>query len=80
MNSRLLIIIIIFFFFQKLGLLACSGFRTYYSEAYESIWTVGRTPWTGNRPVARTLLTQDTTTQKNADTHPCLEWDSNPRS
>jgi len=24
--------------------------------------------------------TKDNTTQKNADTHLCLEWDSNPRS
>jgi len=30
--------------FQGLGLLACSGFRTYFYEIYESIWTVGRTP------------------------------------
>jgi len=29
--------------------------------------TFGRTPWTGDRPVARPLPTQDT--------HPCLEWD-----
>jgi hypothetical protein len=26
------------------------------------------------------LPTQDDTTQKNANTHPCLDWDSNPRS
>jgi len=23
---------------------------------------------------------EDSTTQKNADTHPCLEWDSDPWS
>jgi len=26
------------------------------------------------------IYTQDNTTQKNADTHPCPERDSNPRS
>jgi hypothetical protein len=31
---------------------------------------------TGVCPVARLLL--HTTAQKNSDTHPCLEWDSNP--
>jgi len=43
-------------------------------------WTFGGTPWTGDRLVARPLPIQDSTTQKNADTHPCVEWDSNPRS
>jgi hypothetical protein len=44
-------------------------------ETYESIRTFGRTSWTGDRPDARPLPLQDNTTQKNADTHPCLEWD-----
>jgi hypothetical protein len=44
-------------------------FRIYSSETYESIWTVGMTPWTGDQPDARPLPTQDNTTQKNADTH-----------
>jgi hypothetical protein len=39
-----------------------------------------RTPWTSDQPVARPLPTQDNTTQKDADRHPCLERDSNPRS
>jgi hypothetical protein len=42
--------------------------------------TIGRTPWTGDRPDARPLPTQDKTTQRNADTHPCPEQDSNLRS
>jgi hypothetical protein len=75
-----IIVIIIISLFQGLGLLSCSGFRTYFSETYESIWTHGSTRWTGDRPDARPLPTQDNTTQKNADTHPCPEWDSNPRS
>jgi len=33
-----------------------------------------------NHPNARPLPTQDSTTQRNADTHPCLKRDSNPRS
>jgi len=40
----------------------------------------GRTHWTGDRPIARPLPTQDGTTQKNTDVHPYLERDSNPRS
>jgi hypothetical protein len=45
---------------------------------YVSIWTFGRTPWTGGQPGARPLPTQDNKTQKNADTHPCPKRDSNP--
>jgi hypothetical protein len=40
----------------------------------------GRTPQTSYQPVARPLPTQDNTTQKDADKHPCLKRDSNPRS
>jgi hypothetical protein len=39
--------------------------------------TVDRTPWTGDQPVARTLLTEDNTNREKR-THPYLEWDSNP--
>jgi len=31
-------------------------------------WTFGRTLWMGNQPDTRHLPTQDSTTQKNADT------------
>jgi len=34
----------------------------------------------GDQPIAKPLPKQDSTTQKNADTYPYLEWDSNPRS
>jgi hypothetical protein len=34
---------------------------------------------TSDQPVARPLPTQDNTTQTDADKHPCLERDSNPR-
>jgi hypothetical protein len=40
------------------------------------LYTVGKTPWTGNQPVARPLPIHRT----NAHRHPCLQWDSNPRS
>jgi hypothetical protein len=38
-------------------------------EIYESSWTFGRTPWTGDQPDTRPLPTQDNTTQKNEDKH-----------
>jgi hypothetical protein len=47
------------------------------------IYTDGRTPWTSDQPVARPLPTHTTTQTQNKGTqyrHPCLEWDSNPRS
>jgi hypothetical protein len=47
---------------------------------YESIWTFGRTPWTGDQPATRPLPIQDNTTRKNADPHPCPKWDSNLQS
>jgi hypothetical protein len=40
------------------------------------LYRVGRTPWTGDRPVARLLPTH----RINAHRHPWLEWDSNPQS
>jgi hypothetical protein len=46
-------------------------------------YTVGRTPWTGDQPVANPLPTYWTTQTQNKlikCRHPCLEWDSNPRS
>jgi hypothetical protein len=49
--------------------LACSGFRTNFSEPYESIWTVGRTPWTGDRPDARPLPTHRITQHRKTRTH-----------
>jgi hypothetical protein len=45
-----------------------------------SLYTIDRTPWTGDQPVARPLPTQDNTDRINSDRHQCLEWDSTPRS
>jgi hypothetical protein len=42
---------------------ARSGSEVYF-WTYESIWTIGRTPWTGDQPDARPLPAQDNTTQK----------------
>jgi hypothetical protein len=51
--------------------------------SFSILYTVGRTPWTGDQPVARPLPTHRTTQTQNKCTqygHPCLELDSNPRS
>jgi hypothetical protein len=45
------------------------------------LYTVGRTPWTVDQPVARPLPTHRTTHTQNKRTqyrHPCLDWNSNP--
>jgi hypothetical protein len=41
---------------------------------------VGRTPWTGDQPVARPLPTHRTTQTQNKHKHPGLQWDSNSGS
>jgi hypothetical protein len=47
-------IIIVVVVSQVLGLLAVLV-QNLFSETYEYIWTVGRTPWTGDRHDARPL-------------------------
>jgi hypothetical protein len=44
------------------------------------LYLVGRTPWTADQPVARPLPTHGNTNRIKAHRHPCLEWDSSPRS
>jgi hypothetical protein len=45
------------------------------------LYTVGRTSWTEDQPVARLLATNRTTQTQNKRTQiSCLEWDSNLRS
>jgi hypothetical protein len=46
------------------------------------LYAVHRTSWTGDQPVARSLPTHKTAQMQNKRTqrHPCLQWDSNPRS
>jgi hypothetical protein len=63
-----------------LGPLRCFDSKFDFWNLWIYFWIFGKTPWTGDRPVARPLPTQDSTTQKNADTHPCFEQDSNARS
>jgi hypothetical protein len=45
-------------------------------------YTDGRTPWTGDEPVARPLPKHriPQTQNKSTHRHPCLEWDSNRRT
>jgi hypothetical protein len=43
------------------------------------LYTVGRTPWTSDQPVARPLPTQDNSNRINVDKHPHFEWGSKPR-
>jgi len=46
-------------------------------------WSTGQLyllPYLGDRPTAKPLTTQGSTTQKNTDIHPCVEWDLNPQS
>jgi hypothetical protein len=59
----IIIIIIIIIFLQGLGQrpVPVQKFKFW---TYESIWTVGRTPWRVDQPDARPLPTQDNTTQK----------------
>jgi len=65
--------------FHGLGPLTCS-YSELTSETVNAFRHFGRTPWTGDRPIARPIPTQDSTTQKYADIHPCLERVSNRRS
>jgi hypothetical protein len=64
-----IIVVVVVVVFQALGLLDCSGFRNYFSETYESIWTVGRTPWTGDRPDAKPLPTHRAAQHRKTRTH-----------
>jgi hypothetical protein len=74
------IYIILIFLLQLYGLgpVTCPN-----SELLLKLWstsTSSRTPWTRDQPDARPLPTQDSTTQKHKDKHPCHKRDSNPRS
>jgi hypothetical protein len=44
------------------------------------LYKVGRTSWAVDKPVARPLPTRQHKHRINLDIHPCLMWDSNPRS
>jgi hypothetical protein len=64
-----------FFYLDRLASLACS-----HSELILKLlilYTVGRTPWMEDQPIAWTLNIQDNKHRINADRYPCL--DSNPR-
>jgi hypothetical protein len=57
---------------------SCSNFLEHRADFSDSfiIFKDGRTPWTGDQLVARPLPKHRTTQTK----HPCLVWDSKPRS
>jgi hypothetical protein len=66
-----------FLFFTSIPLIPYSygvGVLFYSSDLY----TIGRTPWTSDRPDARPLPKYRTT--KTPHKRPCPEWDSNARS
>jgi hypothetical protein len=65
--------------FHGIGPLACSE-PELTSEAVNPFRYFGGTPCLGDRPVARPVRTQDSTTQKDADIRPCLKRDPNPQS
>jgi hypothetical protein len=50
--------------------------------SYLNFYTVGRTPWMVDQPVAKRLTVHIKQHKHtiNADIHPYLKWDSNPRS
>jgi hypothetical protein len=54
--------------FQGLGLLACFGSEFIFCNL-SIYWTVGRTPWRGDRPDARPLPTHRTTQHRKTRTH-----------
>jgi hypothetical protein len=64
-------------FFLNLLLLYLYGVEV--SKFYFLSKTVGRTSWMRDRSVARPLPNTNRI-NTNTNKHPCLEWDSNPRS
>jgi hypothetical protein len=48
--------------------------------SFSFLSTVDRTHWTSDEHVARPLPIHRTTQTQNKRKHPCLEWDSKPRS
>jgi hypothetical protein len=74
-NVLLLLLLLLWLYSPLLGLGLFLSFLILY--------TVGRTLWMGDQPVARPLPTHRTTQTHNKRTqysHPCLGWDLNPRS
>jgi hypothetical protein len=68
----LLVLVLVLVLFMLLHLEHRASVKSFVSLQFLNLRHFGRTPWTGNQPVARPL--------PNTNRHPCLEWDSNPRS
>jgi hypothetical protein len=62
--------------YDELGSLAFSV-SDLTSETVSSFEHFGTIPLTGDQPISRLLPTQDSTTQRDADIHLCLERDLN---
>jgi hypothetical protein len=58
----------------------CWALAAYFT--FLTIYTVGRTPWTGISPLRGRYLNIEQHKQNKCTQykHPCLKWDSNPRS
>jgi len=50
------------------------------SENMNPLRHFDRTLWTGNRLRSNPLSAQNSTTEKDVDTYPCLEWDWKTRT
>jgi hypothetical protein len=70
----------IYYYYYYTALLSGLG-RSFFS--FLILYTISRTPWTGDQPVGRPLSTHRTTQTQNKCTHyrhSFLEWDLNPPS
>jgi hypothetical protein len=61
------------------SLIYCASREPWSLFQFLNLYTVSRTPWTGDQPLTRPLPAHRTTQTQNKHRHPCLEWDSNPR-
>jgi hypothetical protein len=75
-------VVYFFFFFYYSLLIRRSGLFSFrINLRLWSLYTVGRTPCSGDQPCNKaTTNTGQHKRRRNADRHPCLEWDSNPWS
>jgi hypothetical protein len=57
-----------------LSLRFCSPYGPWPPSYFLNLYTVGRTPWTGDQPVARPLPTRRTTQTQNKRTQTSMPW------
>jgi len=68
------IIIIIIIILQCIGHSGTVPVQNFNFWTYESIWAVGRIPWTGDQPNARPLPTHDNTNTTEKRGHTSMSW------